>query len=370
MEKHNHILKINEITTEKKNMFFKKTIFSIFIFVYILIGVMFCAFSNIEWTKYLFFELEWKDNDIYVIQSIFAILYMLWLIPFLIGAIYEINKLYFGTRSKLSFNLLLISGLILVICPNVMLIYFRYYQFIWTSSIESIYTFRYFIICLVASAILSFFSYLFLIFKYKINDPKKFISLLLIIALSYLGVFSIIFVGLLKGWIVVLYFFIIAVFSDTFAYIFGMLFGKHKMAPIISPKKTWEGFGIGLIVTTLLSVLIFYGLSFQKLPEGLNDNFANTSELILHWDEIYNAKKVYIYLFVCAFIIVISILSTMGDLFYSYIKRMHNIKDYSKLLKEHGGILDRFDSWFMSFSIYSLALFFITAITDSQLWVY
>ncbi len=108
--------------------------------------------------------------------------------------------------------------------------------------------------------------------------------------------------------------FIIAWSTDTFAYFAGLLFGKHKLAPIISPKKTIEG-AIGGIVGCAVSTFIF---STIFIPE-----MANISIL---------------------FGIVGSMISQMGDLNASMIKRSNGIKDFGHIIPGHGGILDRFDS--------------------------
>lgn len=106
---------------------------------------------------------------------------------------------------------------------------------------------------------------------------------------------------------------------DTCAYLVGVMFGKHKMAPVLSPKKSIEG-GIGGVVGAGLLGLL-YATIFK-------DNLI-----------IDNANVVFP--IVCA---IGAIISQIGDLCASGIKRDHDIKDYSKLIPGHGGILDRFDS--------------------------
>ncbi|QUH26318.1 phosphatidate cytidylyltransferase [Serpentinicella alkaliphila] len=108
--------------------------------------------------------------------------------------------------------------------------------------------------------------------------------------------------------------FLIAWATDTFAYFTGYFFGKHKLCPTISPKKTVEG-SIGGIVGSVLSCLLF-GHYF------LGTNF--------------------IYLAILG--IVGSIIAQIGDLVASKIKRYIGIKDFGKIMPGHGGILDRFDS--------------------------
>ena len=114
--------------------------------------------------------------------------------------------------------------------------------------------------------------------------------------------------------------FIAAWGSDTCAYCTGMLIGKHKMPSELSPKKTIEGCVGGVIGAALLGFI--YGIALNKQIVGVNNPVA-------------------------AFAIiggVGSIISQIGDLAASAIKRNYEIKDYGKLIPGHGGILDRFDS--------------------------
>lgn len=113
--------------------------------------------------------------------------------------------------------------------------------------------------------------------------------------------------------------FIAAWVSDTFAYLTGRLFGKHKLAPNLSPKKTIEG-SIGGVIFAIIACIV-YGL----IIEAFTDLEAN-----------------YVVLGVLGF--VLSIVSQIGDIWASLIKREHGIKDYSRMLPGHGGVMDRFDS--------------------------
>ncbi len=116
--------------------------------------------------------------------------------------------------------------------------------------------------------------------------------------------------------------FICAWTTDIFAYFTGRLLGKHKLIPSVSPKKTVEG-AIGGVLFCVIAMLIF-GIVIEKYfsPEDTN--------------------AVYLVLAISG--IFISVVSQIGDLIMSLIKRHYGIKDYGKLLPGHGGILDRFDS--------------------------
>ena len=106
---------------------------------------------------------------------------------------------------------------------------------------------------------------------------------------------------------------------DTCAYCVGMLIGKHKMAPRLSPKKSIEGGIGGVLGAALLGALFTLAMN--------------------HWGgENVNAAH---YALICG---IGGIISQVGDLAASAIKRNHDIKDYGKLIPGHGGILDRFDS--------------------------
>lgn len=107
--------------------------------------------------------------------------------------------------------------------------------------------------------------------------------------------------------------------SDTCAYCVGMLIGKHKMAPKLSPKKSVEGAVGGVVGAALLGIL--YAVAIN--------HFAGASANVMQ------------YAIICG---VGALISMVGDLAASAIKRNHDIKDYGNLIPGHGGILDRFDS--------------------------
>ena len=109
--------------------------------------------------------------------------------------------------------------------------------------------------------------------------------------------------------------FFISFFNDTVAYIFGKFLGGPRILPKISPNKTWSGTFISFLLTTLL----LFSLNFNILIS-----------------------------------MIISISIFFGDIFFSYIKRFLNLKDFSPLLGSHGGILDRLDSMFFVTIIFQI----------------
>lgn len=117
--------------------------------------------------------------------------------------------------------------------------------------------------------------------------------------------------------------------TDSFAYLVGRKFGKHKMAPVISPKKSVEGAVGGVVIAAAFNVLILYLFTL---------GCKNLYDYSLFGD---SAMK---YLYIVPISVVLSLVSMVGDLAASVLKRNFGIKDYSQLLPGHGGIMDRFDS--------------------------
>lgn len=113
--------------------------------------------------------------------------------------------------------------------------------------------------------------------------------------------------------------FFMAFLSDIGAYFAGRFFGKHKMSPIISPKKTVEGL-IGGIVLDVVGMLLFALLLEKDFGLQVNYLFAGIYGLLGAFAAVF------------------------GDLCFSVIKRQTGIKDYGNLIPGHGGMLDRFDS--------------------------
>ncbi len=112
----------------------------------------------------------------------------------------------------------------------------------------------------------------------------------------------------------------IAWVCDTSAYFAGRKFGKHKLAPVLSPKKTIEG-AIGGVIGAVIVGLIF--------------------GLLLYYNEIHEIRVIFTLILIT---FIGSIIAQLGDLLASGIKRDHKIKDYGNLIPGHGGIMDRFDS--------------------------
>jgi len=103
--------------------------------------------------------------------------------------------------------------------------------------------------------------------------------------------------------------------SDTFAFWGGKTFGRHKLVPEISPKKTVEGSIIGFLMTVTAS----FALKFLLYPQLLSADALSIA-------------------------FIVGFTAQIGDLFESYLKRSANVMDSSQFIPGHGGVLDRFDS--------------------------
>lgn len=152
------------------------------------------------------------------------------------------------------------------------------------------------------------------------NDPKKYntddaiylIGSVFIFALSfsimiYLRNFAVKYLVLLA---------LITIFTDIFAFLLGTLIGRNKIIAEISPNKTWEGAIIGSFVGTFIATSYYL--------------------------TIIDPSASIIVVSLC--ILLLSLVGQLGDLVFSAMKRLHNIKDFSNIMPGHGGILDRLDS--------------------------
>ena len=160
-----------------------------------------------------------------------------------------------------------------------------------------------------------------------------------LIYVAFLGSYFIAVRGLPGGewWMLVV--FIAVWWADTGGYFIGKAVGKHKMAPRLSPKKSWEGYFAGIMMSIAGSALFLKIYLLANLPLAPEVTFLRV--LILS--------------------IFLSVFPTIGDLGISMIKRYFSVKDSGKILPGHGGMLDRMDSWLWAAVIgyYLITLFFL-----------
>tara|TARA_Y100001954_G_scaffold15887_1_gene14905 strand:- start:1440 stop:2051 length:612 start_codon:yes stop_codon:yes gene_type:complete len=121
-----------------------------------------------------------------------------------------------------------------------------------------------------------------------------------------------------------LFIFILTWTFDTFAYLFGKKFGKSKIMPTVSPKKSWEGF-IGGLVSTIVASIILFKINF----------FSDQVNLLI----------------LISIGIILPFTATLGDFLESYFKRQAGVKDSGNIIPGHGGMLDRMDAFMITIPI-------------------
>ena len=156
-------------------------------------------------------------------------------------------------------------------------------------------------------------------------SPQPILGLLGLVLLSITWVAIVLIIHQSHGPWILLFAFAVVVLADVGGYVAGNLFGKHKLAPLVSPGKTWEGFFGGIL---LQCILVASMASF--MPEKI------TTVMLL------------------ALVIPVSLYSVLGDLFESMIKRHNGVKDSGNILPGHGGVLDRIDGLIAALPLFIL----------------
>ena len=225
-----------------------------------------------------------------------------------------------GIRTDEKLNALEVTGLLAIA---------SYYLLIFFAQ-----TYTYFMITVILVLMALMFVYVFSFPKFKANQVMAtYFSLIYApVMLSFIFLTRQLPYGIYLVWMI----FISSWISDTCAYLVGVLIGKHKLVPQLSPKKTVEGSIGGILGSAVVGALFGF--------------------LLL--DKTLGGHQFGVMLFVIGAIG--SVISQVGDLAASAIKRNHDIKDYGKLIPGHGGIMDRFDSViFTAPMIYFLIIIFL-----------
>ena len=206
----------------------------------------------------------------------------------------------------------------------VMVVFFSLSHF---DSIEFTYTMDYRVVAFMIFAFLSPMVFIHDFKKYNLNDALFLTGSVLFIGLS----FNLLVICRNYDITYLIYLLLITTITDTFALFTGMLVGKHKLCPNVSPKKTIEGLIGGTIFGTFVATAFYMTV--------INPSMSLA--------------------FVIVITVILSLIGQLGDLVFSSIKRYYNTKDFSNLIPEHGGILDRFDSLIfvvLAFIIFSSVL--------------
>lgn len=193
---------------------------------------------------------------------------------------------------------------------------------------------QYLFLMLIAVLVAFMFLYVFSFPKYHASEVMSafFCAAYAPVMLSFIYLVRELPYGIYLVWMI----FISSWICDTCAYVVGMLFGKHKLAPVLSPKKSIEGAIGGIVGSAIVGALYAYFIVESVISEQ---------------------RIIGIFILISA---IGAVISQVGDLAASAIKRNHEIKDYGKLIPGHGGVMDRFDSViFTAPMIYFLALLLI-----------
>ena len=158
--------------------------------------------------------------------------------------------------------------------------------------------------------------------------PMRCLMGLLILAPAWMS--AVFLLSFPRGGMLLVVMVLVVVAADIGAYFSGKTFGKHKLAVLVSPAKTWEGFWGGIICCVLLAVLLWYLLPDQAAHISLSSVVAVT--------------------------VTTALASVVGDLTVSMVKRESGVKDSGSLLPGHGGMLDRLDSLCGAAPVFALGL--------------
>ncbi len=232
------------------------------------------------------------------------------LLVYFIGALAVVELFTFTGFERYQTVALLLFSVVFLAFSNVSLI-IKLFSYIYSNLAISFYSGNLISSLLIISPaflLLSLFTYL-LISEGSLNRDF-FIPLSFFIYLTF-GVLSL--AGLSKHYFLLLLSIVWS--TDTFAYLVGKYFGRRKLIPTVSPKKTVEGSLGGSLAGTLVSYLVT--LKFSLLSPGVPT---------------------------LLFLFILTVVSQVGDLFESSLKRAFNVKDSGNLIPGHGGILDRIDS--------------------------
>ena len=329
------------IQNSKKINFINRVKSSIFIIIYFLTVVIFSFFCNPQYQFVSIFSSNKWYSFVFYLGAFFS---TIWLNFFIAK---EINNCFIQYK-KLKNDIILCFFLIFFEISTIWPLPLASYNLI---NIDNVLFQMIFVSCL-GSSIFFIFTFAIIYFKFNgIHTTKNKLLGLLIIILVYLTFVAENYLIITKSWFSLLMLALIPAINDTFAYFGGLLLGKHKIAPYLSPKKTWEGFFIGIIATFGVSIATFFLLYF------INNFYTNMNYCLLgsfvgwQWlntnsvnSLLQNTTHWYWLIILCVICAIAAIVSVYGDLLFSYFKRVNQIKDYSNFIPGHGGILDRIDS--------------------------
>lgn len=331
---------------QRKKTFFTRTKSGIFIGGFYVVYFLLLVFSDPN----LFTPIQ----DHWQAQFILNFFCVLMMVPIIYFVAYEITRLCFPGH-KAVFIYTALALFVLMMGTSIWLLGSRYFE--WGKGTLDGFTWH-LIICLSGIVFFTLISTLVWIIMsrhiiYIGTKTRVWYPLLVFIINTFFVGF--IYTTTIHGWSAFMFLILASTGCDVFAYVGGTHFGKHKLAPKVSPKKTWEGLIFGMCVTLAICLGVV-GLMFIPRIEETNHplycflgcqccDYANEA------GKLINLQPYYWGIYVFAFIILM-IVSVCGDLFFSFVKRRFSVKDFSNLLPGHGGMLDRLDALIFIFTFY------------------
>lgn len=355
-------MQINKLDDTKKKTLANRTVVSIIILFYYILTLLFSFLSDST-------ILSLTSTDVIHSLRTRGIMGIIFVVSFFVPlpmAIYEFNKLIFGKNIKSYITLLIVSSLY-YLAPNIAYIALKNFALIDRFQVTNplyIKTELYFYIsfAVVESAILFIVLNITLIVNKK-NNVKNTVTLNGLGFIINFGFLALCYIGLAKSWVPLLFLFLIICSTDVFCYLCGSFFGKRQLAPKISPNKTVEGAIYGAITATAIT-LVYPGLLLINNTNLLFDKilWINIGYLMDAKNQLLIIQEAPLYLsWILLIILILCLVITcmIGDLLFSYVKRVYEIKDYSNVLKTHGGVLDRLDSILFTGTCFTIFFMFI-----------
>lgn len=355
-------MQINKLDDTKKKTLANRTVVSIIILFYYILTLLFSFLSDST-------ILSLTSTDVIHSLSTRGIMGIIFVVSFFVPlpmAIYEFNKLIFGKNIKSYITLLIVSSLY-YLAPNITYIALKNFalidRFQVTNSLYIKTELYFYISFVVVESVILFIVLNITLIVNKKNNVKNTVTLNGLGFIINFGFFALCYIGLTKSWVLLLFLFFIICSTDVFCYLCGSFFGKRQLAPKISPNKTVEGAIYGAITATAIT-LAYPGLLLINNTNLLFDKilWINIGYLMDAKNQLLIIQEAPLYLsWILLIILILCLVITcmIGDLLFSYVKRVYEIKDYSNVLKTHGGVLDRLDSILFTGTCFTIFFMFI-----------
>ncbi len=330
---------INKLSEKNKKTLNTRTIFAVVFCVFYLFTVVNSILCD---TQFGWFP---QDNQAALVaKQFFAYMQIVWMSIISVFAAKEILNLHFYKNISM-FIVVMFSILVCTIAPSIIFVSEKFNYF----NHDKKWYFISFMITMVVVYLLTYLVNFIGFWVHGLLDAKKMFVHFVLLTLVSLYITSWIYFSFFKGWVTMVILFLIVTLTDSMAYICGMFFGKKKFSAYISPNKTVGGVAGGIFFTTLIVMLIFFGLSYTPDKFNILGNFFGIKydlklDNLIQTNNTSFSNAPWWWVSVFFIIVVLTIVAITGDLAYSYIKRMYKIKDFSHLLPGHGGVLDRIDS--------------------------